>query len=335
MKSLSISVVIPTYNRAHLLPRSIESALREMADGDELILVDDGSTDDTALVAARFGKQIRHIRIDNSGTGKARNVGINEASRDLVAFLDSDDEFMPGRLELPRRLLLARPEILFTFTDMAGTTKSGEVKRWFLQTWHKNSRPWEAIFGPGIDYSSVAKLPEGTPDFKVYEGNLYGALAHEPYVAAQTATVRREEAGCALYFDEDWPLYEDWGCFARLAKVGKAAFLNIETAWQHSHAGPRLTSTSALIHASTRVELLERIWGQDQEYLASSAEEYRSLLNYHRGLKARHLYALGRRAEAAREIRFLMRPSLLYRVLTMIPGPLIMVLAFLARHLKR
>lgn len=331
MNSLSISVVIPTYNRANLLSRSITSALREMVDGDELIVVDDGSADDTASVVSRFGKPVRYVRIDNSGTGRARNVGVGCATRELVAFLDSDDEYMPGRLELARRLLSARPDVLFTFTDMAGTTKSGTVERFFLRTWHQDPRPWDQILGPGVDYSKIAPLPGGFQDFKVYAGSLYRALARAGYVAMQTVTVRRREAGPALHFDEDWRLYEDWGCAARLAKRGTAAYLEVETAWQHTHGGPRLTSAVALTHASTRVELLKRIWGEDPEYLSTSGGEYRELLDQQQSLQIRCLFVQGRRAEAVHEMRSCATSRLSYKILAVIPGPLTKWLAFLSR----
>ena len=335
MTPLSISVVIPTYNRAQLLPRSITSALREMSNQDELIVVDDGSTDDTEAVVSRFGNQIRYVRIVKSGAGMARNAGVEESKKELIAFLDSDDEYMPGRLELSRRLLASRPDILFTFSDMAGTTRKGRIERFLLRTWHQDLRSWDEILSGGVNYSKLASLPEGLHDFKVYVGSLYTALARAPYLTTITTTVRRESAGDALYFDEDWPLYEDWGCAGRLAKAGLAAYLEIETAWQHSHGKPRLTSTSMLTEASTRLELLKRIWGQDREYLATNGEEYQRLLDHHQILRVRQLFILGRRREAVKEIRLLARPSFLYKILAIVPGSLTRVMVVLVRPFRR
>ena len=72
----SVSVIIPTFNRVHLIARAIESVLGQLIDGDELIVVDDGSTDDTAAALARFGRRLRCIRVENGGAGRAlRHAG--------------------------------------------------------------------------------------------------------------------------------------------------------------------------------------------------------------------------------------------------------------------
>ena len=102
----SVSVVIPTYNRAGLVQRAINSVLAAMSDGDELLVVDDGSTDDTLARLSSFGTSIRVIAQSNRGQAAARNVGLLAAKHDLVAFLDSDDEWTPDKLDLQRALVL-------------------------------------------------------------------------------------------------------------------------------------------------------------------------------------------------------------------------------------
>src|SRR4051794_14485488 len=97
---LSVSVVIPTYNRAHLVPRAVASALANVIAGDEVIVVDDGSTDGTETALAPYRERIRLVNGRHAGAGGARNLGVREARGDLVAFLDSDDEWMPGKLAL-------------------------------------------------------------------------------------------------------------------------------------------------------------------------------------------------------------------------------------------
>lgn len=96
-----VSVVIPTYNRASMVGKAICSALDQTYRDIEVIVVDDGSTDNTAEVVAAFGDdRLRYVRlIDNRGHGAARNTGIDFASGDYVAFLDSDDEWLPRTLE--------------------------------------------------------------------------------------------------------------------------------------------------------------------------------------------------------------------------------------------
>lgn len=96
-----LSAVIPTRNRAHLVCEAIESALRQRDGEVEVIVVDDASTDDTANVLARsFGSRIHLLRLpQRRGAGAARNAGVRLARGELVAFLDDDDLWLPGKLD--------------------------------------------------------------------------------------------------------------------------------------------------------------------------------------------------------------------------------------------
>ncbi len=96
-----LSVVIPTRNRAYLVGEAIESALNQRPGQVEVIIVDDGSTDDTAkVVTERFGSRVRLLRTpERRGAGAARNAGLRVARGELVAFLDDDDLWLPGKLE--------------------------------------------------------------------------------------------------------------------------------------------------------------------------------------------------------------------------------------------
>ena len=95
-----VSVVIPTYNRANVLPRAIDSVLQQTHENIELIVVDDSSTDNTREVVESYNdNRIRYTRLDsNSGANTARNTGINISSGDYIAFLDSDDEWLPSKI---------------------------------------------------------------------------------------------------------------------------------------------------------------------------------------------------------------------------------------------
>ena len=108
-----ISVILPTFNRAGLLPRSISSVLAQTFTDWELIVIDDGSTDNTAEVVAAWRKkstQIRSVRQANQGVGAARNRGVAEARGAYIACLDSDDEYRPTHLET-RLALLRRHDL--------------------------------------------------------------------------------------------------------------------------------------------------------------------------------------------------------------------------------
>jgi glycosyltransferase involved in cell wall biosynthesis len=105
MSAPDVSVIIPTRNRAPLVRRAVQSALAAARRGDEIIVVDDGSTDETARSLDAYVDRIRYVRSAQVGPGAARNLGIREARSDLVAFLDSDDEWMPDKLALQRALM--------------------------------------------------------------------------------------------------------------------------------------------------------------------------------------------------------------------------------------
>src|SRR5439155_24667571 len=112
MAALGISVVIPTYNRAGLVRRAVRSALDSCREDDEIMVVDDGSTDETAEVLREYGCRIIYVCNPHGGAGKARNAGIDKATKPLIAFLDSDDEWMPSSLGLRRELMQTRPDLV-------------------------------------------------------------------------------------------------------------------------------------------------------------------------------------------------------------------------------
>ena len=122
MKRPVLSVVIPSWNRAHLVCDSIESALSQ---GDEsvveVVVIDDGSTDGTAkLLGERFGGRIRLVRITcRTGISAARNAGVKEARGDLLAFLDSDDLWLPGKLNAELSVLERFPDAEAVVSDSA------------------------------------------------------------------------------------------------------------------------------------------------------------------------------------------------------------------------
>jgi glycosyltransferase involved in cell wall biosynthesis len=114
-----LSVVIPTWNRAHIICEAIESALGQRSGQVEVIVVDDGSSDNTVDVLAKsFGSHIRLLPLRRrGGAGAARNAGIGLASGELIAFLDSDDLWLPGKLDAELKVLERFPEAEAVISD--------------------------------------------------------------------------------------------------------------------------------------------------------------------------------------------------------------------------
>lgn len=319
----AVTVIIPTFNRARLLPRAILSALAAIDDGDAIIVVDDGSTDDTPAAVAPFLDRVRYERISNRGPGAARNYGITLATTPLIAFLDSDDEWFADKLRLQRQLLACCPDVVFCFSDfLLHEDESGREEHDYLKHWHGVLRPWSEILAPGVSYSSLTGSPPDRGDFLVHVGDLYAPLIEGPFVAAWTALVRREMAGNALRFAEDIFVCEDWECFARLSRVGKAAFMACETAINHGHRGSRLTNTHNQFQLlAARLMMTERVWGADPEFLAVHAERYEGIVAAIHVDRIKWLASHGKTRAARLELKAVRHPSRTARVIASLPGP--------------
>src|SRR5215217_2853327 len=107
-----VSVVIPCYNQAHFLGEAIESALAQSHPNFEVVVVNDGSTDDTAEVAARYPR-VRYLRQKNRGLSAARNTGLRHSEGEYVVFLDADDRLLPEALKTGLKCLKAHSECAF------------------------------------------------------------------------------------------------------------------------------------------------------------------------------------------------------------------------------
>lgn len=116
-ESAAVSVVIPTHNRASLLPRALRSVLEQTRIPDEVVVVDDGSTDNTTSVVEEEFPEVRLLSQENRGVSAARNRGIMTTSGDWVAFLDSDDQWAPEKLERQLAALRLRSEFQVCHTD--------------------------------------------------------------------------------------------------------------------------------------------------------------------------------------------------------------------------
>jgi len=108
-----VSVVIPCYNQAHFLGEAIESVLSQSYTNFEIVVVDDGSTDNTSEVASRYPDKVRLIRQENKGLSGARNTGIGHSEGEYLVFLDSDDRLLPEALEAGLECFRAHPECAF------------------------------------------------------------------------------------------------------------------------------------------------------------------------------------------------------------------------------
>jgi hypothetical protein len=160
-------------------------------------------------------------------------------------------------------------------------------------------------------------------------------MANALYLCTDTVVARREAAGDSLVFDPDIPRYEDWACFGRLAGAGTGAYLNVETAYQLGHTGNRLTDADELATAEARIVVLEKVWGQDDDFLAEHGDYYRTILGGQRIIRARELLARGLSAPARQELARVAGPPLKLRILAVFPGWSIRILLRLRSLVKK
>jgi len=158
---VSIAVVIPTYNGATYLPATLESIMAQRRPPDEVIVVDDGSTDDTPVLAARFPPNVRTIRTEaNHGICHARNAGIAASRSQWIALCDHDDVWLPDKLTRQLDAIRAVPDVDFLFSDfvdVVGNTWTG--KRKFLQVSDQYWAEGRRDLGDGVWLFETPLLP--------------------------------------------------------------------------------------------------------------------------------------------------------------------------------
>lgn len=226
MTTPRVSVIIPVYNRASLLPRTLDSVIAQAFRDWEIVLVDDGSTDSTAEVAdayaRKLGDRLMYIRQENRGAGAARNRGIDVCRGRFVAFLDSDDEFRPRKLEKQMELFARRPELGFVFSDYATVDVDGTRS--------------ESVFG-GEDLTARQLRYESIAPALNVCGNLFDTLIRGYFISTIVGLVRREVLGENLRFDTDLIFGEEWLFYLRVARTCPAGFVDEPLSVYHFQRG--------------------------------------------------------------------------------------------------
>ncbi len=192
-----VSVIIPTYNRARYVTKAIDSVLAQTCPDHEIIVVDDGSTDDTQAVLQPYASRIRILTQKNSGPSAARNAGIQAARGRWIAFLDSDDEWLPGKLAAQLADLEKRPDLIAHFTNV---------------TFELSNHAQVSLF-------DVREFPGRTSPGGVIERPLACVIIDE-IVVLPTFMVRRDILLRGGLFDPRVSVAEDRDLLMRLALAG-------------------------------------------------------------------------------------------------------------------
>ncbi len=216
MSRPTVSIIVPTYNRATLLPRALDSIIAQTFGDWEIVLVDDGSTDDTEALAAEYARPLDdrfiYTRQSHAGCTTARNRGIDICRGRFVAFLDSDDEYLPSKLERQLALFECRPKLGLVYSDYAYVDLDGQRHDSVFETTGKLARevPSEAV-GPGLC---------------VCTGSLFEVLVRGYFIATIVGMIRREVLGDRIRFREVPSYGEEWLFYLKVSKVCPAGFVD-------------------------------------------------------------------------------------------------------------
>ena len=197
----TVSVVIPVYNQAQYLTSAIQSVLAQTYRDFEIIVVDDGSTDDTPYVAQQSGDAIRYIRQENQGQAAARNAGIRQAQGEYIALLDSDDQWLPTYLETMLSLAAQHPDAAAYYCCARCIDATGH------------------------------ELPQLAGAQLVPSAAMYQTLLRANFLIPSTMIIRQSAMITAGLFDQSQAIVgcEDWDLWLRLAQeqtfVGTATCL--------------------------------------------------------------------------------------------------------------
>lgn len=199
MDMRKVSVIIPTYNSSKLLKEAIGSVLSQTYPILEIIVVDDGSTDDTAKVVQEYvraqehkstGAQVKYIRQENKGPAAARNKGIREARGNYIAFLDSDDLWLPDKIE-KQIVLFEKSDYAMVYCDMSHVVNGKTVYKSYLK-------------GRGYKYFG--------------KGDIYNNLLRENFIFTPTVIMRRCILDRMEGFDEKFRICEDYKMWLSIAR---------------------------------------------------------------------------------------------------------------------
>lgn len=188
---VEVSIIIPSYNSANFLTDSINSVIASNFLKFEIIVIDDGSNDNTKDIIRPFLKdgRINYIFQNNKGLSGARNSGIKLAKGEYLVFLDADDLILPDKLKVQSEYLCAHPEIDIVYSN----------SQWFVED----------------DFTDTRQV-----EFPIHEGNVFNQLIYGNFMHVNSIMVRREKVIEVGLFDELLRELEDWDLWLRMVHNG-------------------------------------------------------------------------------------------------------------------
>jgi GT2 family glycosyltransferase len=255
-----VSVIVPTYNRAAILARALDSALAQSYPHVEVLVIDDGSTDATAAVVAQYGDRVRYLRQANAGVGAARNHGIANARGEFIAFLDSDDAWDDWKLSAQMAGFAAHSDVGIVWTDMKAIDDSGSVQHTrYLREMYLCYRHTDvdAVL-PAVNAlgSLLPSIPGELASSPVRKGELAMHILLGNFLHTSTVVVRRNWIERAGGVDASWGNGgEDYEFYTRLCALGPVMLIDAPSILYQVGAEDQLTTSSARMLSIARNDL--------------------------------------------------------------------------------
>ena len=230
-ETISVATVIPVRNRAKFVVRALNSVISQTYPSTEIIVVDDASSDDTPEIVRGIAREVPNIRLvtlqRNVGASEARNIGVQHASSDLIAFLDSDDIWYPDKLKKQIAEFLIRKKVVAVFSG-------------------------SRVIYPDRSFSHIP--PGNITVTDLYYSNKLSTTS--------SALISRSALLRVGGFDRQLPSCEDWDLFIRLAEIGEIRVVQEELIEFLNHSETRLSNTKSGIlvgHEMVHNRIYDRI----------------------------------------------------------------------------
>jgi glycosyltransferase involved in cell wall biosynthesis len=321
MNSELVSVVIPTHNRADLIGRAIDSVLAQTHQTIEVVVVDDGSTDQTAdLIKNRYGAdpRVRYLAQTNQGVAAARNCGFRAVRGDYVGLLDSDDVWKPWKIQMQLCCFRAVPEAGMIWTDMEAIGLEGRVVNpRHLRTMYRNSYRWfpekSTLFSSSRPLADVCReISAPVSGTRLYWGDIYSPMIMGNLVHTSTVLLRRKRLEKVRGFNEALKISgEDYDFHLRTCREGPVAFADVSSIQYQIGRSDQLSHSSYAIHmARNFLATTSAVLETDRERIRLPPNMLSAAQAFAHGWVGAEHFEVGENAEA----RVHMRRSLHHRI---------------------
>ncbi len=265
MESPAVDVIIPAYNSGRFLREAIDSALAQDGIALRVIVIDDGSTDNTAELARSFGPRVTVLSQENRGCANARNSGMAVSTAPYIAFLDADDVWRPGKLARQIAVLSKHPSVGLVFTDMT-TIQGGQG------VFEGNGGVIEdGYLSATKPYSSLTHERLGDNAF-LLPPSIAQVITRENFISPSTVMLRRKVIQEVGGFDESFQVCEDAECWLRILRSWRAAAIEDRLVLSRYWGGN--LSLQAKKMTLGRLQLGEKVLAHPELFPAGAAKHF-------------------------------------------------------------